>query len=142
MVMSRLLTFALVADAAVTAAAGLLMAVFAASLSSLLGLPGPLLQSAGFVLLPYAAGVGYLGSRARVPAAAIWAVIVLNVLWAVDSVALLFTGWIAPTGLGMTFVIFQAIVVAALAELQYFGLRQSHPARGDQKPYGAVSASS
>jgi hypothetical protein len=125
MVISRLLKFALFADAAATAATGLLMAVFAASLGGLLGLPAPLLQSAGWVLLAYAAVVGYLGSRIRVPAAAIWTVIVLNVLWAVDSAALLFTGWVAPTGLGMAFIIFQTVMVAGLAEWQYFGLRQS-----------------
>ena len=142
MVMSRLLKFALVADAVATAATGLLMAAFSGSLGSLLGLPVPLLQYSGLVLLPYAAGVGYLGSRTRVPAGAIWAVIVLNVLWAVDSVALLFTAWIAPTGLGMAFVIFQALVVAALAELQYFGLRQSSRGSEQHKAYGVFPASS
>lgn len=142
MVISRLLKFALVADAVATAATGLLMAAFSGSLGSLLALPVPLLQYSALVLLPYAAFVGYLSSRVRVPVAAVWTVIVLNVLWAVDSVALLFTDWVVPTGLGMAFVIFQALVVAALAELQYFGLRQSHTGGRDQRPYGAVSASS
>ena len=142
MVISRLLKFALVADAVATAATGLLMAAFSDSLGSLLGLPVPLLQYSGLVLLPYAAGVGYLGSRVRVPVAAIWTVIVLNVLWAVDSVALLFTDWVVPTGLGLAFVILQALVVAALAELQYFGLRQSSRGSEHHKAYGAFPASS
>src|SRR5262245_734677 len=120
MLMSRLLKVALLADAAATAATGLVMAMFGAPLGPLLGLPGPLLQYAGVALLPYAALVGYLGSRTAVPAAAVWAVIVLNVLWAVDTVALIFTDWVEATGLGVAFIIFQAVVVAGLAELQFF----------------------
>ena len=142
MVISRLLKFTLIADAAATAATGLTMAMFGGGLGPLIGLPAPLLQYTGLFLLPYAAVVGYLGSRTAAPAAAIWTVIALNVLWVVDSVALLVTEWIAPTELGMAFVIFQALVVAALAELQYFGLRQSSRNTGHQKAYGAFSASS
>ena len=125
MLMSRLLKLALVVDAIATATTGLLLAFFGGSLASLLGLPASLLQVTGVILLPYAAVVGYLAAREHVSAAAIWAVIVVNVLWAVDSIALLFTGWITPTGLGTAFVIFQALVVGALAELQYFGVRAS-----------------
>jgi len=125
MLMSRLLKLALVVDAIATATTGLLLALFGGALASLLGLPASLLQVTGVILLPYAAVVGYLAVRQHVSAAAIWAVIVVNVLWAVDSIALLFTGWITPTGLGTAFVIFQALVVGALAELQYFGLRAS-----------------
>jgi len=125
MVMSRLLKFALLVDAAATAGTGLMMAVLAGPLGPMLGLPVPLLQYAGMVLLPYAAVVGYVGSRVTVPASTVWTVIVINVLWAVDSVALLFTDWVAATGLGIAFIIFQAVVVAGLAELQFFGLLQS-----------------
>ncbi len=48
-----------------------------------------------------------------------------NAVWAADCVILLVSGWVAPTGLGYGFVIAQALVVALLAELQYFGLRRN-----------------
>jgi hypothetical protein len=41
-----------------------------------------------------------------------------------DCVALLFTGWIDPTLLGVAFILMQAVVVAAFAELQVIGLRR------------------
>ncbi len=48
----------------------------------------------------------------------------MNILWAVDSALLLLTGWVAPTGLGLAFVLVQAGAVAVLAEAQYLGLRR------------------
>jgi hypothetical protein len=38
---------------------------------------------------------------------------------------LLFTGWVDPTGIGQAFVVFQALVVAGFAEMQYLALRRS-----------------
>ena len=49
----------------------------------------------------------------------------MNVVWAIDSVVLLFTGWVAPSLLGYAFVIGQAGVVAVLADLEYVGLRRA-----------------
>jgi hypothetical protein len=122
---SPLLRFALVADAASSGASGLMMAFGAGFLSPLLGLPAPLLTWAGVLLLPFAAAVGWLASRAAVPRIGVWTVIVLNVLWAVDCLLLLVSGALQPTGLGYAFVIAQAVVVAALADVQYLGLRRA-----------------
>ena len=122
---SSLLRLSLAADAAASGASGLLMAAGASFLSPLLGLPPALLTGAGLVLLPFAAGVAWLASCERVPRTAVWMVIVLNVLWAVDCLLLLALGPVQPTGLGYAFVIAQALVVAALAEVQYMGLRRS-----------------
>ncbi|MGE0726318.1 MAG: hypothetical protein AB7O45_18235, partial [Alphaproteobacteria bacterium] len=91
----------------------------------LLGLPAALLRGAGIVLLPFAALVAWLGTRREVARGAVWAVVVVNALWAIDSIVLLLTGWVAPTGLGIAFVVFQAVVVAGFAELQWMGLRRS-----------------
>jgi hypothetical protein len=55
----------------------------------------------------------------------VWAVIVLNALWTVDSFLLLLTGWVAPTELGYIFVAAQAFGVAVFAGLEYFGLKKS-----------------
>ena len=131
MVVSRLLRFVIIADALATAGTGLLMVTLGGALEPLLGIPASLMHYAGLGLLPYAAVVGYLGSRTRVPRWAILAVVVGNVLWTVDSVLLLLTGWVEPTKLGYAFVIGQAVVVGVFAELQYVGLRQSTPAPWD-----------
>lgn len=115
----------MLADAATSGASGLLMAFGAGPLESLLGVPAPLLRYAGLSLLPFAALVAYLATRESLPRPAVWAVIVLNALWAVDSLLLLAAGWVGPTAVGYAFVIAQALVVAAFAEAQYVGLRRS-----------------
>src|SRR5262245_1170629 len=120
-----LLRRALLGDAVISGGTGALMAGAAGPLSGLLGLPAGLLFWAGIVLLPFAAILVYLGTRARVSRPAAWIVVGCNVLWAVASLALLATGWVAPTALGYGFTIFQALVVALFGELQYFGLRRS-----------------
>lgn len=135
MVVSRLLRIALIADAVATAATGFLLVSFASGLESLLNISGTLQRYAGLGLLPYALVVAYLGSRLWLSPAAVWAVIAGNVLWAIDSILLLFTGWIAPTPLGSAFVITQAVIVALFAQMQYVGLRRS-----PVMPAGAVTA--
>jgi hypothetical protein len=119
------LRFALLADALVSGATGLAMFAGAGLVDALLGLPAPLLRYAGLVLLPYAAAVGWIGLREDRPRAAVWAVVAVNALWAAGSIALLTGGWVSPTLLGHAFVIFQAVVVALFAELQYVGLRRT-----------------
>ena len=111
-------------DAVLSAAMGAVMVLAVAPLSSLLGLPASLLTWAGLSLLPFAAFVGWLATRELPPRAALWAVVVCNALWTLDSLALLASGWIEPTLLGKVFVVFQALIVAVLAELQFFGLRR------------------
>ena len=120
-----LLRRALLADAGISGGTGALLAAGAGPLSGLLGLPSGLLFWAGIVLLPFAAILVCLGTRARVSRAAAWIVVGGNVFWALASLVLLATGWVAPTMLGYAFTIFQALVVALFAELQYFGIRRS-----------------
>lgn len=125
---SPLLRRALLADAAASGAAGLLMLLGAGPLGALLHLPAGLLSGAGLVLLPYAALVAWLGSRASLTRPAVWAVIGINAVWAADSLLLLASGWVQPNGLGQAFVIAQALAVALFAELQFLGLRRPVPA--------------
>lgn len=122
---SPLLRRALFADAAVSGAAGLLMTLGAAHLAGLLGVPAGLLRYAGLSLLPFAAIITYLATRASLPRPVIWAVIVCNALWAADSFLLLLTDWVWPTALGYGFIIAQALAVAAFAEAQRLGLKRS-----------------
>lgn len=115
---------ALYADAAISGATGLLMMLGAGLLQDILGVPDSLLYYAGLSLLPFAALLVYLATRESLARPVIWAVIVYNALWAIDSILLLFTGWVAPTALGYAFISAQAVVVAIFAELQYLGLRR------------------
>jgi hypothetical protein len=56
------------------------------------------------------------------PRVAVRVVIAANALWAIDSILLLFTGWVEPSALGYAFIIAQAAIVALLAEIQHVGL--------------------
>lgn len=121
----NLLRAALLADAVVSGATGLLLAAGAGPLESLLGLPVALSRTAGLALLPFAILLAWLAMRDRPSRGLVLAVAIGNVLWALDSIVLLFTGWIAPTALGIAFIVFQAVVVAGFAEAQYLGLRRA-----------------
>ena len=115
---------ALLVDAAASGLTGALMLAGAGMLTDLLGLPTALLRGAGLVLVPYVAFVAIVAARARISAAAVWAVIACNALWTVASVALVIDGFVTPTALGSVFVIGQAVAVAALGVLQYVALRR------------------
>jgi hypothetical protein len=118
---------ALLLDAVASGATGALMLLAAGPLSGLTHLPPGLLRGAGAVLLPYAAFVGWLGLRTAPSRAMVLAVFAINALWAVDSVAILALGWVAPNALGAAFVLAQALVVAAFAGLQAAALRGTQP---------------
>lgn len=120
---SPLLHRSMIADAAITGLTGLALIAGAGMLSSLLGVPQSLMRNAGLILIPYAVMVFYWSSPVRLSRPRVWTVIGLNLAWVVASVLLLTAGWIEPTALGVAFVLFQAVVVAVFAELQYAGLR-------------------
>ena len=122
---SSLLRRVLIVDAVTSGAMGLAMIAFAELFADLLQLPLELISEAGIVLLPFAAFVGFVGSRREPARIAVWTIIALNVVWVVDSIVLLFTGWVAPNGLGYAFVIAQAAAVLALADFEYMGLKRS-----------------
>jgi hypothetical protein len=120
-----LLRLALRLDAAASGVLGLLMLLAAPAVAGLLGLPEGLLRGAGLTLLPYAAAIAWMAARASLPAWAVWAVIGINAVWVVDSLLLLLSGWVAPTALGIAFVLAQAAAVAGFALLQCYGLARS-----------------
>lgn len=127
---SSLLRRVLVVDAIVSGASGIAMIALAGTLANLLQLPVELVSEAGVVLLPFAAFVGFVASRSEPARLAVCSIIALNVLWVVDSIALLFTGWVSPNALGYGFVIAQAAMVLLLADLEYLGYRRSAPVIG------------
>lgn len=124
-----LLRLALLGDAAASGATGLLLAAAAGPLSGLLGLPEPLLVAAGLALLPYAAAVAWLGRRAAPARNAVRAVVAVNAVWVADSLLLLALepalAGLAPTALGVAFVLAQAAVVAGFAAAQWLALRRA-----------------
>ena len=114
---------ALLADSAVCGCAGLVLLLGADALGEMLGLSPALLRWVGLVLLPFAALVAYLATRARVLPTATLGVVAANLLWAVCSLLLLVTGWVEPTAVGYVFIVGQALAVALFAEVQYMSLR-------------------
>src|SRR5258708_878566 len=119
---------ALLADAIFSGVSAVLLTLGASALASLLNLPEALLRETGLFLVAYAALVGWLGTRPSIPKPLVWIVIAGNAAWALASIALLFSGWVAPNLLGEAAVAMQAIAVGVFAELQYVGLRRSRDA--------------
>jgi hypothetical protein len=114
----------LVLDAASCIGMGVLVTAGTGYLESLLGLPAPLLRTTGASLLPFAGVLIWLATRSVPPRAGVIAVIVCNAVWVIDSLALLASGWLAPTALGTAFILAQAAAVAVLAVLEYVGLKR------------------
>ncbi len=133
--LSPFLRRALLADALASGATGLLIFFGFGVLANLLVLPADLLRYAGLFLVIYSAFVAYVGAGTSATRGSIWAIIIANALWAVDSIVLLFTGWVDPSALGYAFIIFQAVIVALFAELQFIGLRrlQKDPVEGNDR---------
>jgi len=120
-----LLRLALLGDAAASGAMGLLLAAGAGILADPLGLPFALLLGAGLALIPYAGLVALLGRSARPSRNAVRAVIGVNLLWVAESLLLLALPFVAPTALGVAFVLAQAMAVAGFAALQLAALRRA-----------------
>ncbi|MFC0241550.1 hypothetical protein [Rhodopseudomonas telluris] len=125
---SLLLRRALQADALVSGAMALLLVTGAGALAPMLALPQPLLLETGLFLIAYAAFVGWLGTRAALQRPLVLLVIIGNALWTLASIALLLSSAVAPNGVGIAFVVIQAIAVGVFAELQYMGLKRSRSA--------------
>ena len=120
-----LLRAALRLDAIASGAMSVILLAGAPWLRGLLGMPQPLLLAAGAVCLFWGLFVGAVSRRERMTEGVVWAIIVLNAVWVIESAALLLLGWVQPTQLGTAFVIVQALAVAALAELQFVGLTRA-----------------
>jgi hypothetical protein len=120
----RMLRLALIGDAAACAACGVVLAAGAGALATPLGLPEPLLRWAGIALLPWAAFVGATGRAAMPSRRAAWVIVVLNLLWVLDSL-LLAAGvfGLAPSVPGTAFILAQAALAAGFAVVQALALR-------------------
>jgi uncharacterized membrane protein len=115
------------ADALSCVACGVLQVVFTSQMAQLLGLPEALLAYTGEFLLVYAAVVAFISTRDPLPRPLVWLLLAGNLGWAIACALLLLSGRVAPSMLGTAYVVAQALTVAVLAELQFFGLRRSAP---------------
>jgi hypothetical protein len=122
---STFLRRALIADAVFSGVAAVGFTVGAGPFASLFALPEVFLREVGLFLIAYAALVGWLGTRQAVLKPLVMVPIVGNAAWTLGSIALLFSGAVAPNMLGMIMVVAQAIATGVFAELQYIGLRKS-----------------
>lgn len=122
---SSFLRRAIQADAIFSGISAVLLTLGAREFASLLNLPEVLLRETGLFLIAYAALVGWLGTRQSMPKALVGIVIAGNAAWTLASIALLLSGAVTPNLAGEAAIAVQAIVVGALAELQYIGLRRS-----------------
>lgn len=111
------------ADAAISAVVGAAMAVAAGPLSALTALPERLLVAAGLALLPYAAFLAWLATRQRVQRVAAWLPVPVNVVWAIDCVAVVAAQPTRGPAL-IAFIAVQVVTVLAFAELQFIGMRR------------------
>jgi len=114
-------------DALSCIACGVLQMAFPAALARLLNLPEGLIAYTGEFLLVYAAVVAFVSTRKPLPRPVVWTLVAGNIGWALACVLLLAGGQVSPSALGVVYVLMQALTVAVLAELQYFGLRRSAP---------------
>lgn len=114
-------------DAVVTGANGLIYLLAAGPVGDLLDVDSAFLRGTGAFLAVYGVLVGLLAARPLPPAAATKAVIELNALWAVASLAALVFGWLEPSWAGTVWIPLQALVVAAFAGLQFGALRKIRP---------------
>jgi hypothetical protein len=122
---STFLRRALLADAVFSGVAASGLAFGASAFAPLFHLPEVLLRETGLFLIAYTALVGWLAARSSVPKVLVLVVIAGNAAWTLGSVALLFSGAVAPNLLGQVFIVAQAVATGVFAELQYIGLRKS-----------------
>lgn len=104
---------------------GLLQLAASGLLSGWLGLSEPLLRTSGIAIFAFVALAAWLAMQ-RTPSRAGLAVLVIgNFAWAIGCLWLALGGAAGVTSVGVAYLMVQVLVVAALAELQWMGLRQS-----------------
>ncbi len=112
-------------DALLSTATLVGMTLGAGTLAAATGLPQGLLVAVGIGLIPWVAFLLWVATRPAIPRAAVWAVIVLNGVWALDCAALAFGVGFELTAVGVGIAGFNALGTLLLADLQYVGLRRS-----------------
>lgn len=125
---SGLLRLALWLDAVASGVVGLVLLAGSAVLPEWLGIPAGLFWPVGLFFVTYAVVVGLIGTPEVVNRTAVWVIVGLNLMWVVASVAVVVSGWLPLTTLGVVFVLAQALAVLVFADLQYLRLRRARSA--------------
>lgn len=115
-------------DAAACGVMGAAFAFDAGWLAGPLGLSPALMQPVGLFLVGYAALLAWLASRPALPRAVVWALVGFNLLWAVESIALVALGWAQPTTLGLAVIVGQALAAVVVADLQHLSMKRARAA--------------
>lgn len=123
--LSPFLRRVLLLDASTCLITGMVMLTASGTVERLLAIPAPLSRVLAVVLLIFGGLVAWVGTRRHLMRSAVWAIVTLNALWAVESLLTLAFGWLDPNALGRAFIIVQAVAVAVIAELQFIGLRRA-----------------
>lgn len=120
MQISKFLKLVFTADAISCLGMGAGLAIGSGPLAPLFGLPQNLVLGAGLALLPIGLFIAWIASRSTAPALFVWAIILGNAGWVVESLIVADT---TPgiTALGTVFVVAQAAAVALLAALETMG---------------------
>ena len=113
------------ADAASGIAIAALQLLFSGPLSVLLGLSAGLLRASALVLLAYVVLASLLAQRSGQPRWLLAVLVIDNWAWVAGCLWLAFGPAASPTGLGVAYLLLQAVAVAVLAELQWLGLRRA-----------------
>ncbi|GGZ32945.1 hypothetical protein GCM10010387_28820 [Streptomyces inusitatus] len=108
-------------DAVVTGGNGLIYLAAAGPVGRLIGVGPVFLTALGAVLTVYGAAVGLLAAREQPAALVVKAVVDINLVYAVLSVAALAL-WLDPTTAGVVWIPLQALIVAGFAVLQFLAL--------------------
>jgi hypothetical protein len=122
---SRMLKTALMVDALSSAGTAALQLLLPGLLAEQLGLPRGLLLETGIFLVGFVALLTFLARSERVAAALVRTIVIGNLAWSAGCVLLWAAGLVAPTPLGIAFLLLQAAAVAALAVWEAAGLRAS-----------------
>ncbi len=125
-VSSQTLRLALLVDSVAGLAMAMSHGLVAGPLAALTGIPFAWLVAAAVIVLIAASLAGLLASRAKPPSSMVRLLAAGNFAWVVASMWLAFGAPINITAVGMTWVIAQALLVLALAEIEWRGASSSN----------------
>ncbi|UPK75820.1 hypothetical protein MU582_04040 [Nocardioidaceae bacterium SCSIO 66511] len=115
---------ALSLDAVVTGLNGVAYVAAGSVLDDVLGIPATVLRVVGVFLIGYALSVWAVRTPRTISRPLAYSVVAANAIWVAGSLVVAISGWHSPTTIGTVWVVTQAAVVAAFAELQITALRR------------------
>ncbi len=122
---SNLLRYALWGNALFSGVSGLVALLGAEPLAELMGVgETAVFTILGVTLIGYSLALAWFASRPVIDRRFAWLAIILDVVWVVDSIAILLVGWPPLTTAGKWIVAIIADIVAVFAIVQYIGLRR------------------